>query len=339
MPSSLINQPSPQQLIRRAVVVCLVTTVTVAVAELIIGWWFDLLSVFAEGLHTAADMLDSVAAFVLISIAHQPPDREHPYGHGKYDTVASLIGGISVTGSGVYTLYAASRILLGFAEGEPQPTISAMIVIALTTVIYWFASSYALRIAAQTKSPTAYSEAIHIHTHVYITAGLFVGIAVSAAFEAAQISIAAWVDPLVAVGLGVMLIYLGIDILRRGYLQIVDTALPQEELDTILQIINEFRDEFIEVHAIRSRRAGSDNHIDAHLVVDGEMTVRVGHALAHRIEDRVREEHPDTHILVHIEPASAEELARYQARGATGAVPKAEAAHVAPTGDAGQFEK
>ena len=333
MTSSSTSQPAPQQLIRRAIVVCLITTFSVAIAELIVGTLFGLLSVFAEGLHTAADLIDSVAAFILISIAHQPPDREHPYGHGKYDTVASMIGGVSIAGSGIYTLYAASRILLGFDSGEPHPSLIAMVVIAATTVVYWFASSYALRIASQTKSPTAYSEAIHIRTHVYITAGLFGGVALSAGLEAANLRWAVWIDPLVAVVLGLMLVVLGIAILRRGYQQIVDTALPHAELEEILQIINEFRDEFVEVHAIRSRVAGIEKHIDAHMVVDGDMTVRDGHELAHRIEDRVLEAHPDTHLLVHIEPASAAELARYEARGATGAVPKAEAAHVASAGD------
>jgi ferrous-iron efflux pump FieF len=175
--------PSPQMLVRRAVVVCLFTTVTVAVAEILVGWWFGLLSVFAEGLHTAADLLDSVAAFALISIAHQPPDREHPYGHGKYDTVASLIGGLSVAGSGLYALFASGRILLGIDVGDPQPTAIAMAVIAATSVVYWFTSTYALRIASETKSPTAYSEAIHIRTHVYITAGLFIGIVLTAIFQ------------------------------------------------------------------------------------------------------------------------------------------------------------
>lgn len=339
MTSTRTAATPPQLLVRRAVVVCLITTLTVAIAELIIGWRFNLLSVFTEGLHTAADLIDSIAAFLLISIAHRPPDREHPFGHGKYDTIASLIGGLSVAGSGVYALYASGRILLGFDVGEPQPTITAMAVLALASVIYWIASSYALRVAAQTKSPTAYSEAIHIRTHVYITAGLFAGIVLSASFEAAGLGLAVWIDPLVALVLGLMLVYLGIDILRRGYKQMVDTALPQEELDEILAILNEFRDEFIEVHAIRSRRSGIEKHIDAHLVVNGEMTVRAGHDLAHRIEDRVLEKQPDTHLLVHIEPASDEELARYQARGERGAVPDAEAAHVPSAGEAPKSQR
>ena len=311
---------TPAAATRRAVLLCVATTVVIAAVELTIGLTFNLLSVTAEGLHTAADLLDSLVALALITVALRPPDREHPYGHGKFDSLAGMVEGICVGASGIWALYAAGRVLLGVAQPQPRPEPLALIAMAVASIVYLFVSRYVLRLAARTGSPAVYAEGMHLRTHIYVTAGLFVGVLLSWYGLLRGWERAAYIDPAITVLLGLFLVAIGVRIVLSGYRQLLDSALPSAERDRIAACLGEFRHEFIEVHSLRTRQAGTDRHIDIHLVVPGEMTVDAAHELAHRIEQRVRQALPSARLLVHVEPAVGEILKRYAERGQAGIV-------------------
>ncbi|MBN2445623.1 MAG: cation transporter [Phycisphaerae bacterium] len=318
---------------RRAVHLCIGTTLVVSIVEISIGLSLNLLSITAEGLHTLADLADSLAALVLITMAARPPDSGHPFGHGKFDSLAGLIEGLCVLGSGVWAVIAAGRVLLGFTELDPRPDALALVAMAAASVMYWFVSGYVLRLATRTGSPAVYAEGTHLRSHVYLTAGLLVGVALSWVATSAGWSFARMIDPVVALLLGVLLIGIAIGIVARGYQQVIDSALPPKEREQIAGCLAEFRNEFVEVHAVRTRQAGTDRHVDIHLVLPAETSIQAGHDLAHRIERRVAEVLPGTRLSVHIEPAVGALLSRYDDRGRAGLVVIDEPAPLTQEGD------
>ncbi|MBK9128352.1 MAG: cation transporter [Phycisphaerales bacterium] len=305
---------------RRAVLLCVVTTAVVAATELLVGYTFSLLSVTAEGLHTLADLLDSLVALVLVSIAIRPPDKSHPFGHGKFDSLAGVIEGLCVAASGVWAIVAAVRALLGLAPADPRPGPPAIAAMLAASVLYVIVSRMVLRIARQTGSAAVYAEGMHLLTHVYITGGLVVALSLAWVAERADWPHAQRIDPVVAKVLGVYLVFVGIRIVWVGCVQLSDAALPTGERERLADCLREFSAHFVEVHAVRTRRAGAERHIDIHLVVPGTASVDNAHELAHRIERRVVEVLPGAHLLVHVEPASPEMLHRHEARGGVGGV-------------------
>ncbi len=323
MPSADSLQNAKQA--RHAVTLCVLTTFVIAVTELSVGIYFNLISIIAEGLHTAADLLDSGVALFAVIAAARPPDREHPYGHGKFDSLGGMFEGLCVAGSGIWAIYASSRVLFGFVEPAPRPEPPVLLAMIAASVLYLGVSWYVLRVAARTRSPVVYAEGIHLRVHVYVTAGLFVGILLAMLAQRAKWAHAWTIDPTMGLLLGVALVIVGGRIIWTGVGQVIDTALPPAERDKIIAALDEFRDEFIEIHAIRTRQAGTEQHVDIHLVVAGDMSVAAAHDLSHRIEDRVVEALPQTHFLVHVEPPSDGSLRRYDDRGQTGAVVSDEA--------------
>lgn len=307
-------------LARRAVYICIATTASVALIEIVVGLVFSLLSVFAEGLHTTADLLDSLTALVLVTIAARPADPSHPFGHGKFDSFAGVIEGLCVVGSGVYAIIAAARVLLGYAESTPRPDAIALVGMAAASVMYIYVSRYVLSLARRSGSSAAYAEAMHLMTHIYVTGGILAGLALSWVARRQGWSLADKIDPAMAAALGVFLVGLGARIVYVGGKQLSDAALPADERERIGACLAEFRSEYIEVHAVRTRQAGVERHVDIHLVVAGESSVEASHDLAHQIESRLHDELPAVRLLVHVEPATPQMIAEYERRGRIGAV-------------------
>lgn len=320
------DMPEPEgfaelaRLRRRAVGICIATTAGIACLELAIGRLCGLISVTAEGLHTAADLLDSLVVYVLVALAARPADRDHPFGHGKFDSLASIIEGACVGAAAIWAMVKATLVLLGFDEAHPRPEAASLIAMVVASCVYLPTSAYVQRLARQTRSPAVFAEAMHLRTHIYITLGLLGGLALTRVGQSQGWPIADRLDAAMALVLGVVLLIVAYRVILPGYRQMMDTAIGQEELGRITACISEFRDQFVEVHAIRARQAGTDRHVHIHLVVDAELTVQAAHDLAHRIEDRLAQLDPGTHLVVHVEPAVGQALAEYVQRRRVGVV-------------------
>jgi len=280
----------------RAVSVAVLCSGFVGITEILLGVIFHLASLLAEGVHTLADMFDSVVALWAVRKSSRRPDREHPYGHGKYESLAALIEGAVV---GVMAAGICGNALMILITARRAPRLDTWVIasMAVASVVYWFVSRWMDRIARSTRSPAVFAEAAHLRTHIWITAGLFLGLGT------AKIGSWLWLDAVLALGVGLVLARTAWGILRPALAQLTDRALPDRELRRIADELNEFRDEFVEIHAVRSRAAGADRHVDIHLVVDPAMTVRAAHDLCDRIESAIEAKFPDTELIVHVEPA------------------------------------
>jgi cation diffusion facilitator family transporter len=305
---------------RYAVSLCIGTTVIVACTELTAGRWFNLISITAEGLHTAADLADSVIAMVLVVVAGRPATGKHPFGHGKYDSLASVIEGLFVAASGCWAIFESGRVLLGLAEGHPRPEAPVIVAMGAASILYLVVSAAVLRIARETQSPAVRAEALHLRSHVYITIGLLASLVLTRFGEWLRWPHADHIDAVAAIVLGAYLLLLAYQIGWPGLRQLLDSALPSEEIEELASCLAEFRDEFVEIHNVRTRRAGTDRHVDIHLVVPGAMPVEQAHRLSHRIEARLVDRYPGTRLLVHVEPASPPALRAYIERDHVGVV-------------------
>jgi cation diffusion facilitator family transporter len=310
----------PIRLRRRAVLVCIATTAAVAALELVVGRWFGLLSVTGEGVHTAADLADSLVVFVLVAMAARPADRDHPFGHGKFDSLAGIIEGTCVGLAAVWVLVKSALVLTGVDEAHPRPEAASLAAMALACAVYVPMSAYVLRLARRTGSPAVYAEAMHLQTHIYITIGLLCGLALTRLGQARGWALADHLDAAVALLLGLVLVGISYRVIVPGFRQMMDTAIPSDELERITACIGEFRSEFVEVHGIRSRQAGTDRYMHIDLMVHAEMSVQRAHDLAHRIEARLQELDPRMNLVVHVEPAVGQALEDYADRHRVGMV-------------------
>ena len=279
----------------RAVRICIAASLFVCVVEIAIGWYYGLQSLIAEGIHTLLDGVDSVIVLFAVILAARPADRSHTFGHGKFEALGAAIEGSFVLAAGLWIAYES---ILRLIRGESPPMIpySVCAVMAAASVFYYFISLYLMRIARETKSPAVLAEALHLRTHIYITAGLSIGLLMGA-----------WgrmpiVDTILAVAVALCLIGISWHIFREVFSQFTDESLPADEIETLAQIIKQFDARFVEVHGLRTRRSGAERHVEMHLVVMPETTVHAAHQLSHEIEDAIAAQWPVSRITVHTEP-------------------------------------
>lgn len=280
---------------KKAVHVAIGASVAVAVIELMLGGILHLESLIAEGIHTLLDGIDSAIVLFTIYLAARPADKRHPFGYGKYEALGAGVEGCFVLFAGIGIAWRSIERLLSGESPEAIPLYVCAVMLA-AAVFYYFVSLYLMRIAKSSGSPAIFAEAMHLRTHIYITGGLALGLLIGA--------LGSWpiVDTLLSLGVAVCLLGIAWQVLRQVWDQMMDVSLPREEVERLGELIQPFGKRFVEVHGIRTRQSGVERHVEMHLVVVPETTVREAHQLSHEIEDDIVAQWPGAHVTVHIEP-------------------------------------
>ncbi len=272
------------------------------VAKLAVGLAIGSLSVLAEAIHSGLDLLAAVIAFLSVREAGKPADEGHPYGHGKIENLSGTVEALLVLAAAFWIGYEALQHLLT-AQTVRSPG-AGMAVMAVSAVLNTLLSRYLLRVAAATDSVALRADALHLLTDVYTSAGVLVGLGL--------IKLTGWaaLDPLVALAVAVMIVRAAWQLLRHSFLPLLDISLPGEEQEEILRVIEGFRNRYLEVHMLRTRKAGGERHIDLHLVLPKAMPVAAAHRLCDDIEAALAARYPSSHVLIHVEPCDELENGR-----------------------------
>jgi cation diffusion facilitator family transporter len=270
-------------------------------AKIIIGLLIGSIAVVAEGLHSGVDLVAAAMAFWSVRLASQPADETHPFGHGKFESLSAIIEGALIFIAAVGIVWAAIGRLTGGGAEISAPLAGAAIM-AISAVVNIIVSTYLFRIAARTESPALEADAWHLRTDVYTSAGVLVGMAAIHIGKAAHLSWAAVMDPIAALLVAVAIGHAAWDITYRSAHHLTDRMLPSSEYRMIEGLIAEHYPQFVNYHRLRTRRAGSERHIDLHLVVPPGTHVEDAHALCDHLEEDIRRALPNVQMLIHVEP-------------------------------------
>jgi cation diffusion facilitator family transporter len=266
--------------------------------KLFIGLMTGSVSIIAEALHSMNDLIASVIATYAVKESSKPPDREHEYGHGKAESISALLEAALIIFAAVFIIYeAADRLLAPRGIEFIEWGIAVMFA---STVVNAIVSLYLYRIAKKTNSAALHADAAHLSTDVITSLGVFAGL------FAIRITGYMGMDPVIAMIVALFIIQTGLRIILGSCRDLMDTRISIEEEKRIREILELHKDRFFEFHRMRTRRSGSERHMDLHLVVPRTMSVQRGHALADHIEKEIMQKMPETQVLIHIEPCHAD---------------------------------
>jgi cation diffusion facilitator family transporter len=261
------------------------------------GWAYAVtgsVGLLSDAFESLVNLAAAVVALIALTAAARPEDEDHRYGHSKAEYFSSGFEGALSMLAAASILYASIRRLI-----EPRPieqlTLGVGISVA-ASVVNLLVARVLFRAARRHQSITLEADAHHLMTDVWTSAGVVVGIWAASATGWQRL------DPIVAIGVALNIVYAGVSILKRSLMGLLDTAIPDDLQHRVTDILVRHTSGGVRFHALRTRQAGAWRFIDFHVLVPGNWSVKRGHDLLERLEEEVREAVPNSTVFTHLEP-------------------------------------
>lgn len=275
-------------IISNALLVCL---------KLGVGLSIGSVAVISEAIHSATDLVASLIAFFAVRASDAPPDTEHPYGHGKMESVSGVGEALLILLAGGFIVFESIRALISHRQSEH--VLWGIAVMAISALVNIFIARYLFRVAKATDSLALEADAHHLNIDVWTSVGVVAGLALVA------ITGNSLFDPIVALLVALFILKTGWDILCRAFAPLVDERLPEDEIRRVEEVMIN-NPNILGWHKLRTRKSGSHRHIDVHIQVDDDMSLREAHQLTEDLEDEIRATLPNVHVVIHTEPFEEE---------------------------------
>lgn len=280
-------------LVRRVLIGLLVANLTVVGAKFFVGVVSGSLAVLGDALHSTVDALNNVLALAVMRLATKAPDEDHPYGHGKFETLGALaiVGFMSIT---CFELVRDAVARLAAARVPPRLSDAQLAVLVATLAINTLVAWYEAKRGRELDSELLLADAAHTRADVFITTGVLIGML--GARQGLW-----WVDPALALLISAFIVRIAYQIFQRAVPVLVDArALP----DTTIQALAESVSGVKSAYGIRSR-GGSGRELryaEVTIAVDRHADVASAHAIADEVEERLKRDLQLREVTVHVEP-------------------------------------
>jgi cation diffusion facilitator family transporter len=277
--------------VRRILIIIFILNILTALAKGIYGLYTDTLSMSADGLHSLFDSSANIIGLVGISLAARPPDRDHPYGHAKYESFAAIGIAILLFTSCLQLMLAAVDRLQ--SRAVPDVTQISFAIMASTLIINIGVSSYEYILGRRLKSSILVADSMHTRSDIYASLGVILGLfAVRMGYPLA--------DPLIALFICLLIVHTGLEILKESSTALLDRAAVDEQL--IVDLARSVEG-VCNCHAVRTRGMAEEIYVDLHIGVDASLSMDKAHEVGEDVERAIKNRIPEVRdVVVHLEP-------------------------------------
>jgi cation diffusion facilitator family transporter len=248
----------------------------------------------SDALESGVNLVTAVFALIILTIAAQPPDEEHEYGHTKAEYFSGgFEGSLILIAALVIAVTAVQRLF------QPQPLEQVslgLIVSVLASVGNGLTALVLLRVGRQHNSLALTANARHLLTDVWTSLGVIVGLL------AVKLTGWQWLDPLLALLVALQIVRTGVGLLKTAVNGLMDTSLPAEEVNQVRAVLERYCSDAVQYHALRTRQSGAYRFVSVHVQVPGDWSVQRGHTLLEAIERDLRQVVAPVSVFTHLEP-------------------------------------
>jgi len=263
-----------------------------------LAWWITgSVGLLSDAMESFVNLAGATFALWMVSVARMPADDNHPFGHGKAEYFSSGFEGLLILGAAAAIIFTAVDRLL-----NPRPLEALDIGLAfslLSTAINFGVARTLKHAAVRHRSIALEADSRHLMTDVWTSVGVVV------ALVAVALTDWLWLDPLIAIGVGLNILREALKLVRGAADGLMDRAIPADEEESIRQVLDSFADEQVSHADLRTRIAGHQRFAAVTLRVPDEWSVRKAHDMADRIEAAVGGKLHGLELVTHIEPASS----------------------------------
>ena len=280
----------------RVALLGLVVNVVLASAKIVAGLVGHAYVLIADGIESALDVGGSIVIWGGLTVAARPPDKTHPYGHGKAEPIAAIVVALGVLAAATGLAIESVREILTPHHGPAPFTLAVLVVVIVVKEVLF---RYVNRIGHTVESTAVKTDAWHHRSDALTSAAAFIGISV------ALIGGERWqsADDWAALFACAVIAANGIRLARPAFYEIMDSA-PGGKIVRSIRAVASSVPGVVEVEKCHARKMGLDYYVDLHVGVDGNISVHEGHEIAHRVKAAIQQSNPRVaDVLVHIEPA------------------------------------
>jgi cation diffusion facilitator family transporter len=267
-----------------------ITTITLKAFAYFLTGSVGLLS---DALESVVNLVGALMALAMLTIAARPADEDHAYGHSKAEYFSSGVEGALILIAAVSIVVTAIPRLI-----TPKPLEQVGLGLGVSvaaSLVNLVVSLILIKAAKRFNSITLEADAQHLMTDVWTSVGVLGGVGL--------VALTGWqrLDPIVAMIVAANIVWSGFHIVRKSALGLMDTALPAKEQAILKNILDQYTQNGVEYHALRTRESGSRQFVSFHILVPGKWTVQRGHRLLESIEAEIRREMPNATVFTHLE--------------------------------------
>lgn len=282
-----------EQKIRRVTIRGVVLNVLLVMVKVVAGLLIRSMALIADGVHSLSDLGTDLAVLVGARLANRPADATHPYGHRKFETIATQVIAFALFLVGFGFVWTAGNAI--FRGEQFYPSFVLLIVAAVSVISKEIIFFLTRKVARETESAALYANAWHHRSDSFSSVAVLIG---------GVASLLGWghADHAATIVVGFMITAVGGKLFYDGLIELTEHSADAESILAIEEILS--REKGISNwHALRTRKHGAELLLDLHILVDPALTVLQGHEISHRIEEQIKKRlKKPVNILIHIEP-------------------------------------
>jgi cation diffusion facilitator family transporter len=273
------------------------------VFKLAVGLAIGSVSVLSEAIHSGIDLAAAMIAYFAVRSSSQPADKDHHYGHGKFENISGFVEAILIFLAAAWIIYEAVRKIL-----DPQPIEMigwGILVMGLSSFVNMAVSQMLFKVGNETDSIAIKADAWHLRTDVYTSLGVMGGLGLIWLIELVWVGHHVhWIDPLAAIVVALMIIKAAYDLTVQSLGDLLDASLPENDNIKIAEMIKK-QPGLISFKNLRTRKAGHTKFIEFDILVDASMSVEQAHKLTDYIIADIEQVLAHSKVVIHIEPCGA----------------------------------
>lgn len=291
---------------QRATIIGIVVNLILAVVKGVGGIMGNSRALVADAAHSASDVVSSIAVYIGIRAAQKPPDREHPYGHGKSENVATLIVAILLVVVGFEIMYNSISSIWSDTTNEVT-SMAVLYIIIFSLIVKEVLFQYKFRLGTRINSPALIADAWHHRSDAISSAVALVGVGLTLIGSRYDIPYLEFFDPLAGAVIAVIIMYMGFQLAREAVSMTLEVVLNEREtaglMDTAMSV-----DKVVQVDALSARSHGSYVIVDIKISVDASITVEDGHRIGRNVKQQLIRQHDIVRdVNVHVNPYDFDE--------------------------------
>lgn len=271
----------------------IIINMLLSIFKIIAGFLGQSSAMIADGIHTASDVVTTVIVIFGLSIASKEADKEHPYGHERFESAMAKLISMLLFATGLYIGYQGILVLIRGEFFRPGPI--ALVAAGLSIIAKEVMYRYTIVTARKIQSTSMEADAWHHRSDAFTSIGTFIGI-LGARFGLP------FLDPLAAIVVSVFVMKVGVDLYLKSMDELVDRSAEPQTIESIRTLILSVEG-VEEIRDLKTRVFGNGIYVDLEIAVDADLSVKKGHTIAENVHDTIETNVPSVkHCMVHVEP-------------------------------------